>query len=92
MAREHDPFRPDFEMRPSTDKDCPDLSVHLINYPREAPYYQFENGHVDNAFRQFLVTGTTTPDRPEPWQQCSGQNNKKCATNCFTNRYSTGGK
>lgn len=139
MAREHDPFRPDFEIRRTVDDANPLLPVHLVNYPREAPYYAPISSHIDEAFRQlvrqlqpdvvhfhhfnhlslnlpaiakeecsakvvytlhdywlmcprgqFLVTGVTTPERPEPWQQCGGQEDRKCATDCYTNRYSTG--
>ena len=139
MAREHDPFREDYEMRKTVDEANPHLPVYLLNYPREAAYYQFLSTSIDNSFRtllqelqpnivhfhhlnhlslnlpkiakeefnakvvytlhdywlmcprgQFLVTGTTSIDRREPWQQCNGQNDKKCAVDCYTNRYSGG--
>ena len=139
MAREHDPFREDYEMRATVDESNPRLPVYLLNYPREAAYYQFLSTSIDNSFRtllqqlqpnivhfhhlnhlslnlpkiakeefnakvvytlhdywlmcprgQFLVTGTTSKDRREPWQQCSGQNDRKCAVDCYTNRYSGG--
>lgn len=35
---------------------------------------------------QFLITG---PTAQEPWQQCDGQNDAKCAGYCYTNRYAT---
>ena len=139
MAREHDPFREDYEMRVTVDESNPLLPVYLLNYPREAAYYQFLSTSIDNSFRtllqqlqpnivhfhhlnhlslnlpkiakdefnakvvytlhdywlmcprgQFLVTGTTSKDRREPWQQCTGQNDRKCAVDCYTNRYSGG--
>ena len=38
---------------------------------------------------QFLFTGFTSPGE-EPLQQCNSQNDVKCATRCFSSRYSTG--
>ena len=38
---------------------------------------------------QFLMTGVTARGG-EPWPQCSGQSNEKCAVNCFSSRYATG--
>lgn len=139
VAREHDPFRQDFDVRRTVDDADASLPVYLVNYPREAPYYQFISTQMDDAFRglmkdikptivhfhhlnhlslnlpkiareefncktiytlhdfwlmcprgQFLVTGVTNSTRAEPWQQCTKQVDKKCATDCFTNRYATG--
>jgi glycosyltransferase involved in cell wall biosynthesis len=139
LAREHDPFRPDFELRKTVDSINSNLPVYLMNYPREAAYYRFQQTEIDDIFRllmkelnpmvvhfhhlnhlslnlpfiastefkakvvytlhdfwlmcprgQFLITGVTTPIRNEPWQLCTSQDDKKCASNCFTNRYSTG--
>ncbi|KAJ1435659.1 hypothetical protein B484DRAFT_265579 [Ochromonadaceae sp. CCMP2298] len=44
---------------------------------------------------QFSVTGVTAPategGRPaEPWRQCGGQGDRKCAVSCYTGRYATG--
>lgn len=40
---------------------------------------------------QFLVTGVTSPENPEPWRHCDGQENRKCATQCYVGRYATSG-
>jgi glycosyltransferase involved in cell wall biosynthesis len=137
FAREHDPFRADFEVRRTADSLNPTLPLYLLNYPREAPYFRFAATPVDEAFRsvleewqpdivhfhhlnhlslglplvakesgakvvytlhdywllcprgQFLVTGVTTP-QGEPWKQCGGQEDRKCAVSCYAGRYATG--
>jgi glycosyltransferase involved in cell wall biosynthesis/MoaA/NifB/PqqE/SkfB family radical SAM enzyme len=39
---------------------------------------------------QFTVTGVTSSGEDEPWQMCSGQDDRKCATHCMAGRYATG--
>eukprot|EP00614_Pseudopedinella_elastica_P020449 CAMPEP_0172631388 /NCGR_PEP_ID=MMETSP1068-20121228/178885_1 /TAXON_ID=35684 /ORGANISM="Pseudopedinella elastica, Strain CCMP716" /LENGTH=833 /DNA_ID=CAMNT_0013442511 /DNA_START=201 /DNA_END=2699 /DNA_ORIENTATION=- len=51
MARELDPFRPDFEIRRNVESSLP---VHFLNYPREAPYFSPLSTGVDGAFRELL--------------------------------------
>lgn len=135
FAREHDPYRPDFEIRATVDELDGELPVYRMNYSREAPYFRFIAKEVDNAFQevlekvkpdivhlhhmnhlslnlpsiakaagadvlytlhdywlmcprgQFLQTGAA---RNDPWKLCDGQENTKCATNCYVGRYSSG--
>jgi hypothetical protein len=54
MAREHDPFRPDFEFRHTCDDSNNKLPVHLLNYSREAPYFRFQGTPTDDSFRHLL--------------------------------------
>lgn len=54
FAREHDPYRSDYEMRTTTDEANSNLMMNLVNYPREAPYYRFVSDSIDNAFRNLL--------------------------------------
>lgn len=54
FSREHDSFRPDFDIRVSKDHINPRLTVYLINYPREAPYAQFVSGQIDIKFKDLL--------------------------------------
>ena len=54
FAREHDPYRPDFEIRRTVDELDRDLPVFLMNYSREAPYFRFTAEEVDSAFREVV--------------------------------------
>jgi len=135
FAREHDPYRPDFELRKTVDELDGDLPVFRMNYSREAPYFRFVAEEVDRAFQevlrevtpdivhlhhmnhlslnfpalakgvgakviytlhdywlmcprgQFLQTG---PARENPWKLCDGQENNKCAKQCYSGRYGSG--
>lgn len=135
FAREHDPYRPDFEIRKTTDQLDSDLPVYRMNYSREAPYFRFIAKEVDRAFKevlddvkpdivhlhhmnhlslnlptiaktagadvlytlhdfwlmcprgQFLQTGAA---RNDPWKLCDGQENGKCAEQCYVGRYASG--
>uniref|UniRef100_A0A0G4HXI9 Radical SAM core domain-containing protein n=1 Tax=Chromera velia CCMP2878 TaxID=1169474 RepID=A0A0G4HXI9_9ALVE len=39
---------------------------------------------------QFVVTGPTLREGQEPWRECGGQEDKKCARECIGSRYETG--
>ena len=60
FAREHDPYRPDFEIRETFDQLDSDLPVFRMNYPREAPYFRFCAEEVDHAFQD--VVNAVKPD------------------------------
>lgn len=60
MAREHDPFRNDFEMRVTHDVSNDSLPIYLINYPREAAYHTFQSPYINEEFRKLLRK--LTPD------------------------------
>lgn len=135
FAREHNPYRPDFELRRTVDQLDEYLPVYLMNYSREAPYFRSIAEEVDKAFAevleevkpdvlhlhhmnhlslglpavakaagvpvvytlhdywlmcprgQFLQTGAAHND---PWQQCDGQEDSKCAKHCYASRYALG--
>jgi len=54
LAREEDPYRPDFEIRRTVDQLDSELPVLLMNYPREAPYFRFVAEPVDSVFREVM--------------------------------------
>jgi len=55
MAREHDPFRRDFEVRQTQDEVNPRIAIRLINHAREAPYHRFINNDIAAVFRSILA-------------------------------------
>ena len=54
FAREHDPFRSDFEVRHSKDSLDPDISVFLVNHARESPYGRYVSAPIDAAFSDLV--------------------------------------
>ena len=54
FAREHDPFRPDFQVRFSKDPIDPNISVLLVNHARESPYGRYVSAPIDAAFSELV--------------------------------------
>ena len=54
FAREHDPYRPDFEIRRTSDELDNELPVFRMNYSREAPYFRFMTEEIDRAFQEVV--------------------------------------
>jgi galactokinase/glycosyltransferase involved in cell wall biosynthesis/MoaA/NifB/PqqE/SkfB family radical SAM enzyme len=54
FAREHDPYRPDFEIRRTVDQLDSELPVFRMNYSREAPYFRFMAKEVDDAYKEVV--------------------------------------
>ena len=54
FAREHDPYRPDFEIRRTSDELDNELPVFRVNYSREAPYFRFMTEEIDRAFHKVV--------------------------------------
>lgn len=54
FSREANVFAPDYELRTTTDQLDKAIQVTLVNHPREAPYMQYSNSHIDDAFRTVM--------------------------------------
>lgn len=56
IAREHDPFTPDFRVRRTVSAGHSGLPIYLMNMAREAPYMRLAYTPLDNEFKILLQT------------------------------------